>query len=185
MFKIILASQSVQMLLSASTNVTWPARLGSGISKVVDGSEVCYDLIFDDQERAEHMIRIVSLRETLRAKYTEKIGSQYLAGNAKNWRPKPNTTDRWEIINPDLPMELELESSAYHAIYWLCLWMTHPASSNVKAGLLDEYVFPMVRLVGEWEQLMYDLGLREDEPSANPVRQSLTAAPLTAPKNGH
>ena len=61
----------------------------------------------------------------------------------------------------------------------------HPASPGfVRGALLDEIVYPLVRELDEWEQLEYDLGLREDEPTIK--RESLTIAnPHKVGSNGN
>lgn len=155
--KISLTSQAVQLLFNAATKATWPRHLGNGTQ---------YDLEWDDQARAKNMMLIAAFRSAVRERYAIKLGSDWVVGLEENWQPKASGGGRYELIDRYALIDLELSQDEYHAIYWLCLWMAHPASPGfVDAGKLDEIVYPLVREIEEWDQLMYDLGLREDEPT--------------------
>ena len=165
--KLTLSNQAWQALFNASTKVRWPARLGSGTK---------YDLEFDDADRAGKMVQISAFRNAIREKYAARLGNEWMVGLAKNWTVKQDGSGKYELIDREAPLEVELDWNAYHALYWLCLAMAHPACPCfVDGGMLDEIVFPLVRKLDQWDDLMYDLGLREDEP--DPVRQTLTSVP--------
>lgn len=161
--KISLTAQSIQLLFNAASKCQWPKRLGTGTN---------YDLEWDDQARGKNMLLISRFRSAIREKYAIKIGNDWVVGAEANWRPKavgekvkPSGDGRYELVDKYVVMDLELEDEAWNAMYWLCLWLSHPASPGfTNAGHLDEIVYPLVEEIEEWDQLMYDLGLREEEP---------------------
>lgn len=149
-----LTSKAAQLLLSAASVVKWPVRLGASND---------YALVFDEQECASTMQKIASLRTSLRAK-CHKRGNDWCIGEPSNWQIKPTDPSRFEMIQQDLEIEIEIDSLANCGIYWLCLWMSHPASPAYQnAGMLDEVILPLVERLGQTEDLQYDLGLIEEK----------------------
>lgn len=150
-----LTHQAAALLLSAATKVAWPATLGSGQ----------YALVFDDQERASIMESVVELRDTLRRKSTLK-GKEWCIGEATNWEPKPDEPTRHALKDLGLPLEVSVSPMGLVGMYWLLLWMMHPASPAFQpGGIQEEVIYPLVRMLGKEESLRYDLGLLDDEPA--------------------
>lgn len=159
--KISLTSQTVQLLFNAATKAVWPRGLGNNT-----GDKAKYNLEWDDQLRAQAALNISRFRSRIRERYAIKLGAEWVVGLEENWRPKESGGGRYELVDKYALIDLELEDDAYRALYLLCLWLAHPASPGfTSAGMLDECVYPLAEEIGEWEQLEYDLGLREDEPS--------------------
>lgn len=149
-----LTYRAAQLLLSAATHVIWPARLGASND---------YALVFDEPERASIMQKVADLRAALRLK-CHKRGNDWCVGEPSNWQVKVTDPSRYEIINHDLELEVDLSSLANCGIYWLCLWMAHPGSPAFQnGGMQDEVIFPLVERLGQTEDLQYDLGLIEEK----------------------
>lgn len=150
-----LTHQAAALILSAATKVAWPATLGTGD----------YGLVFDDQERASIMESVVSVRDTLRKK-SERKGKDWCVGEPANWVSKGDEPGRYTLVDLDLPIEIELTPMGRVGLYWLLLWMTHPASPAFQpGGIQEEVILPLVRMLGKEDALRYDLGLEEEEPA--------------------
>ena len=158
--KISLTSQTVQLLFNAATRAVWPRGLGNNT-----GEKAKYNLEWDDQSRAEAALNITKFRSAVRERYAIKLGSDWVVGLEENWVPKATGGGRYELVDKYVLIDLELSDEEFKALYLLCLWMAHPASPGfTSAGMLDECIYPLAQEIDEWEQLMYDLGLQEDEP---------------------
>ena len=126
-----------------------------------------------------------------------------LFGEASNWRLKDEVRERWNLIDLELPITLNLNDEQERGIYWILLLMCHPASPiAVGITVLDDVVWPIAEALGlrndlremcglnqrklprlpkkdtdpSWKKDAKKVELLDEKPTASPVEPAKVAA---------